>query len=272
MKPAILGFSLGRWRTTALVLLCSGLGACATPQNADPLEVANRRIYAVNMALDRTVVKPVARAYAEAIPRPVQRGVRNVLGNIKDVSIAGNNLLQAKPVAAVSDVGRVLVNSTVGILGIFDVATPLGLPKHNEDFGQTLGRWGVPSGAFIMLPLLGPSTLRDATGIVIENMYLDPKQQLEDVAPRNTLTVLNVVDTRVTVLDLDTVIAAQPDPYAFLRDAYLTRRQKLVYDGNPPRPANEEDEYDDTDSPPPATVPPPADAAVPPEPAAGTTE
>lgn len=217
----------------ACVLALSGCATATDPR--DPLEPINRGIYKFNDAVDKAVLKPVAQGYKAVLPQPVRTGVTNFFSNIEDVLIALNNLLQFKFHAAASDVARVAFNTTFGIAGIFDVATSFGLEKHDEDFGQTLGYWGIGDGPFLMLPLLGPSNLRDTVGLVAY-YQLDPVLNLDHVPTRNTLSVLRFVNRRAQLLDAEKVLdEAALDPYTFLRDAYIQHRRSLVYDGNPPR-------------------------------------
>lgn len=217
----------------ACVLALSGCATATDPR--DPLEPINRGIYKFNDAVDKAVLKPVAQGYRAVLPQPVRTGVTNFFSNIEDVLIALNNLLQFKFHAAASDVARVAFNTTFGIAGIFDVATSFGLEKHDEDFGQTLGYWGIGDGPFLMLPLLGPSNLRDTVGLVAY-YQLDPVLNLDHVPTRNTLSVLRFVNRRAQLLDAEKVLdEAALDPYTFLRDAYIQHRRSLVYDGNPPR-------------------------------------
>lgn len=224
-------------------------GACATiPPDAgsnpvDPLERMNRHVFEFNDRVDRAVLKPVAQGYVAVVPEPVRGCVGNFFANLGDVSNAANNLLQGKPVEAVSDICRIAINTTVGVLGCFDVASKAGLEKHNEDFGQTLGRWGLGSGAYLVLPLLGPSSVRDAVGRV-PDAYVDPANAAgDDVRARNTLFALETIDLRARLLDAGRLLdAAALDKYQFTRDAYLQRRRNLVYDGNPPREKEEDEE------------------------------
>ncbi len=220
----------------ACLLLASG---CATVPGKgdprDPLEGYNRAVYKFNDTLDRAVLKPVARGYDFALPAPVKTGIRNFFGNLGEVVVIVNDFLQGKGTQGLSDTGRFLVNSTAGIVGLIDVATPIGLEKHNEDFGQTLGKWGVGSGPFFMIPFLGPSTLRDAPARLVDSQ-LQYTTQLHDVGWRNSLYGLEVIDARASLLAAGNVLGeAALDPYTFLRDAYLQRRRMLVYDGNPPK-------------------------------------
>ena len=212
------------------------LGGCATNDPRDPLEPMNRAVYKFNDVLDKTIVRPVAEAYKNVLPQFVRTGVTNFFNNLYDVLVALNNLLQGKLPEAASDVGRVAVNTTVGVGGLIDVATKIGLEKHNEDFGQTLGRWRVNDGPYLQLPLFGPSSFRDGLGRFVD-FKLDPVYWTwyHDVATRNSLWVLNIVSTRANLLDAtDLLEKAALDPYEFQRDAYLQHRHNLIYDGNPP--------------------------------------
>jgi phospholipid-binding lipoprotein MlaA len=216
-------------------MLAVTLSGCATNDPRDPLEPLNRGIYKFNDTVDKAVTKPIAQGYRAVLPSPVRTSVTNFFSNIDDIFVTANNLLQFKIHSAASDFARLVTNTTFGIGGLFDVATSFGLEKHNEDFGQTLGYWGAGDGAFLMLPLLGPSDVRDAIGTGVQG-YLNPVWNLNDVALRNSLTGLNVVDDRANLLDAEKVLdEAALDPYTFLRDAYLQQRRSLVYDGNPPR-------------------------------------
>lgn len=220
----------------ALLALAVTLTGCATNGDPrDPLEPLNRGIYKFNDTVDKAVTKPIAQGYRAVLPRPVRTGVSNFFSNIDDIFVTANNLLQFKLQTAASDFARLLANSTLGIGGIFDVARGFGLEKHNEDFGQTLGYWGTDDGAFLMLPLLGPSNVRDAVGTAVQG-YFDPVYNLNNVAVRNSLIGLSTVDGRANVLDAEKVLdEAALDPYTFLRDAYIQQRRSLIYDGNPPR-------------------------------------
>jgi phospholipid-binding lipoprotein MlaA len=192
-------------------------------------------MYAFNDSVDSAVVRPVAQAYKDYMPNLVQTGVSNFFDNIGDLNVMVNNLLQFKIENAVSDFGRILWNSTVGIFGLIDVASHMGLEKHDEDFGQTLAVWGVPDGPYIVLPLLGPSNVRDSVGLV-GDIYVDPLFQIEEEG--NVYwgaVILRFIDTRADLLSASRVLEqAAIDPYIFVRDAYLQHRRNLVYDGNPP--------------------------------------
>lgn len=228
-------------RRLAAVSLVAALAlpGCATTGNdyqdpADPLEGFNRVMYRFNDGLDRVLIKPLAQGYQAIMPAPLDRGVTNFFNNLEDIASAANNLLQLKPGRAASDLGRVAVNTTVGLAGFVDVASNLDLPRYDEDFGQTLGTWGLEPGPFIVLPVLGPTTLRDGVGRVAD-WYLDPVNYIEDDTVRWSLKGLELIDTRADLLNASRVFdQAALDPYAFMRDAYLQRRRSLVYDGNPP--------------------------------------
>lgn len=217
-------------------LLVSVTSGCATSGNSkDPIEGFNRVVFALNDGLDAIALRPVAKLYDAALPKPVQRGISNFFGNLEDVFTGVNNVLQGKPGEGVSDIARVLINSTVGVLGIFDWATDMGLEKHDEDFGQTFGRWGVGAGPYLVLPLFGPKSLRDATGYVLD-AQVDPVGNMADVSTRNATSGLRLIDKRAQLLPADKVIEeAALDKYSYLRDAYLQHRLSAVYDGNPPR-------------------------------------
>jgi phospholipid-binding lipoprotein MlaA len=225
----------------ALTVLSSGCATVSGPPNpADPWESYNRGAYAFNDALDRAVLKPVAQTYVEGVPEFAQEGIANFFENIQDLGTGLNNLLQGKLPEGASDLARVGVNTVFGIAGLWDLATPMGLEKHKEDFGQTLGVWGVPSGPYFIIPFLGPSTLRDAPA-----RYVDPSfaynRGIDQVAVRNSLYGLDVVRTRAGLLKAEKILdEAALDKYSFTRDAWLQRRRHLVYDGRPPRDPEDE--------------------------------
>lgn len=224
----------------ATVVALSGCATSGAQDPRDPAEGFNRAVFAFNEGLDAAVLRPVAVGYDAVLPTPVRSGVSNVYDNLADLFIAANNLLQGKPADAVNDAARFVFNSTFGILGIFDVATEMGLEKHEEDFGQTFGRWGVGPGPYLMLPLLGPRDARDAAGLVLDSL-VDPVGNVGHVPTRNTLSAVRLVNTRATLLPADKIIeAAALDKYSYLRDAYLQRRRSLVFDGRPPREPDEE--------------------------------
>lgn len=223
-------------KRVALVLGCAFvLSGCATNAShpKDPFEGFNRAMFAVHEGVD-VVLKPVAEGYDKVTPAPVRTGIGNFFGNLADVWIAVNNFLQGKPAEGTSDVGRFLVNSTVGILGLIDVASEIGLDKHNEDFGQTLGYWGVGDGPYLFWPVLGPKNVRDTFGFVVD-ASADPVGHLEDVSARNTLMGIRLIDLRASLLPSDKVIEeAAFDKYSYLRNAYFQNRRSVIHDGNPP--------------------------------------
>ena len=225
----------------AIIASASLLGGCATSGNPkDPIEGFNRAMFAFNEGLDKAVLKPVAQGYDEALPTPAKTGVSNFFGNIRDVFIGVNNLLQGKVPEAASDWGRVAINSTVGVLGLIDWASDWGLEKHDQDFGQTFGRWGAGPGAYVVVPVFGPRDVRDTVGLVAD-VATDPVANMHNVAARNTLIVTRLVSDRAELLPADKVIEeAALDKYSYIRDAYLQRRRSLVYDGTPPRAVDEE--------------------------------
>ncbi len=227
-----------RLRLTAVcaVISLGVLGGCATANDPrDPLESVNRGIYQFNDGVDRMVLKPVAEVYQAVIPPVARTGVSNVFANLNDVVVALNNLLQGKVSEALSDVGRVLINTTAGLFGLFDVATPVGLEKHDEDFGQTLGYWGIGDGPYLVLPLLGPSNLRDTAGRVVD-YNADPVTYIDPTRDRNQVQGLRLISRRAELLSASRLLSvAALDEYEFVRDAYLQRRRNLIYDGNPPR-------------------------------------
>ncbi|WP_294000371.1 MlaA family lipoprotein [Sphaerotilus sp.] len=229
-------------RPVAAALLGSAalLAGCATAQHPDPLEPLNRKVFAFNEAVDGAVLKPVAQVYKAVLPSPIQLAVTNFFGNVKDAWSAVNLFMQGRFADGLSDVMRFGTNTVFGFAGVMDIATELGFERHGEDFGQTLGRWGVPSGAYIVWPILGPSTVRDSIGLPVDIMAT-PTSVVSVPLTRNTLTGLQLVSARAGVLTATGLIDdIALDKYAFVRNAYLQRRRSLVYDGNPP------DEEEDT--------------------------
>ncbi|HSI49290.1 MAG TPA: VacJ family lipoprotein [Ideonella sp.] len=216
--------------------------ASPVPNKRDPFESFNRGVFSFNEGLDAHLLKPVAEGYKKVVPELVRTGVENVLGNLGDVWSTVNNLLQGKIEGTARMTMRVLSNSIIGMGGIFDPATDMGLERLSEDFGQTLGRWGMPPGPYLVLPLLGPSTVRDAAATPA-NVYFGPTYFIDDSNVSLGVGVLNVISTRASLLDAGQMLdSIALDKYSFLRDAYLARRRNQVYDGNPP------DEPDDSDA------------------------
>lgn len=235
------------------VLLSMAVSACATaPANPqDPLEPLNRAIFGFNETVDKAVTKPVAKAYKAVVPDPIEMMVRNFFSNLGDVVTVVNDLLQFKLVQAISDTGRVVVNSTVGFLGVADVASAIGLAKHDEDFGQTLGYWGIGSGPYLVLPFLGPSTVRDTVGLAADT-YSDPLfNQVDHPRTRNQLLLAKYISKRADLLETEKILEeAAIDRYSFVRDAYLQRRRNQIHDGNPPPAKEENDGADPAKEPP----------------------
>jgi phospholipid-binding lipoprotein MlaA len=224
-------------RAAALALALLAAAGCSTVATdpRDPFEGFNRAMYAFNDGLDQVAVKPVSRAYKAVAPEPLRGMVRNFFANIDDVFNGANNMLQGKLLDGWTDWFRVVVNTTFGVLGINDVASDMGLEKHNEDFGQTFAVWGVGDGPYLMLPFFGPYTLRDSGGLIFD-WELDPVVRARPIALRNSLIATRFVSKRTDLLDASRVMEeAALDRYTFLRDAYLQRRRSLIYDGNPPR-------------------------------------
>jgi len=212
-----------------------------TPNKRDPFESFNRGVFSFNESLDAHLLKPVAEGYKKVVPELVRTGVENVLGNLGDVWSTVNNLLQGKIEGTARMTMRVLSNSIIGMGGIFDPATDMGLERQSEDFGQTLGRWGVPPGPYLVLPLLGPSTVRDAAATPA-NIYFGPTYFIDDSNVSLGVGVLNVISTRASLLDAGQMLdSIALDKYSFLRDAYLARRRNQVYDGNPPEEPDDSD-------------------------------
>lgn len=229
-------------RIALAFLAAAFLAGCASTgglEPHDPWEKMNRGTFAFNDAVDRAVLKPAAEGYVRVVPGFAREGVSNFFGNLEDIGTSLNNLLQGKAAEGASDAGRFLVNSTLGVFGLWDVATPMGLEKHTEDFGQTLGWWGFQPGPYLVLPLLGPSTLRDAPARAV-----DPSWYYSDyVDPEGLwwgLRGLDIVRTRADLLKAEKVLQeAALDRYSFVRDAWWQRRRSQVYDGRPPREKDE---------------------------------
>jgi len=221
-----------------LLVLFTGCATVQSSDERDPYESYNRAMYQFNDTVDRAVLKPVAKGYDVVVPDAISWGVSNFFSNLNDITVAINS--QGKFSQAADDTGRFLLNSTVGVAGIFDVAGHAGNKKRNEDFGQTLGAWGAEPGAYIVLPFFGPRTVRDSFGLV-GDMFTDPVMYVEGPGARNAFAGTRLVDTRANLLKSERVLdEATDDEYAYVRNAYLQRRQYLVYDGNPP----DDDDFD----------------------------
>lgn len=222
-----------------------GLSGCATQANKDPLEGLNRGIYKFNDVADRAVIKPVATAYTKVTPSPIRKGISNFFSNLGSITTVVNDLLQLKFAHAFTDAGRFVINSTFGLAGFIDVAAMDNIPKRNEDFGQTLGHWGVGNGAYLVLPFLGPSSVRDTTGLVVDTVTTDPikyTHNIGEVRLHNQLRAAQLVSRRSELLNAsDLVDEASLDPYAFTRDAYLQHRASAVQDHLVPKEMIKED-------------------------------
>ena len=214
-----------------IIFLIFQVSGCATHTNQDPLENFNRAIYKFNDVADGAVIKPISKGYKNITPTFIVKGVNNFFNNIRDVVTVINELLQGKIEYAANDTGRILVNSTIGLLGFIDVHSMNGGERRKEDFGQTLGYWGVGQGAYLVLPFIGPSTTRDAVGFVTDTLAFDPISYINNVRGRNQVRILQFIDARTELLNASAIMdEASLDPYAFQRDAYLQYREALVKD------------------------------------------
>ncbi len=238
-----------RWNLTSRVrtlMLAGALAGCSGNEvvsRGDPLERVNRAVFSVNDTLDTYALTPVAKAYRDYLPGPIRTGIRNFFANLDDVWIGANNLLQGKVGDSLNDWMRVVINTSFGIGGLFDTATEAGLEKHNEDFGQTLARWGLASGPYLVLPLFGPSTVRDGSAyLTIDSragplpLFADAVTNAHEIALRNTLAATSNISFRASALDsVDLLERAALDRYVFAREAFMQRRRHLIHDGTPPR-------------------------------------
>ncbi|WP_448411841.1 MlaA family lipoprotein [Limnohabitans sp.] len=226
-----------RWLAGLAAVALLSLQGCASVKSADardPWESMNRSVYNFNDAVDTLAIKPVAQIYVNVVPSFVRTGLHNVVSNLGDVWSMANSAMQLKGQHAAESFMRVTVNTVFGLGGLLDIATEMRLERHKEDFGQTLGHWGVKPGPYVVLPILGPSTLRDGLTLPVDYQG-DATRQFSDQATRNSLTAVRIVDVRASLLKtVDTVKEASLDPYSFVRDAYLQKRENDVYDGNPP--------------------------------------
>lgn len=230
-------FSLSLLLFVMVITGCASNGDIAEETEPhDPFESYNRAMYSFNEGFDRTIAKPVAETYQEIMPTWADKGISNFFSNLNDVIVLINDLLQFKLEQAASDASRITFNTTAGLFGFIDVASHMDLPKHKEDFGQTLGYWGVPSGPYFVLPFLGPSTIRDTAGLGVDYGYFNPvTNNVNHFNDRSLLFVVNFIDVRADLLGASRLIQeAALDPYVYTREAYLQRRQYYVYDGDPP--------------------------------------
>lgn len=232
------GLSTLWWKRVLLAAGCAVLALPAVSAEGnprDPYEGFNRAMYSVNEVIDAYAARPLAKGYDAAVPLPMKAGIGNMFGNVGDLWIGVNGVLQGKVGDAGIDFGRLLINSTVGIFGLFDVASELGLEKHEEDFGQTLAVWGVKDGGYLFWPFIGPRTVRDTAGFLVDT-YVDPVKQITPISARNSLIALRFVDIRAGLLPADKVVdEAALDKYSYVRDAYLQRRRNQIFDGRPPK-------------------------------------
>lgn len=226
-----------RFLGSSLLAALVGLSGCASTGGSpgDPFEGYNRAMFGFNEGVDKAIIKPLASGYKTVVPEFARTGVSNFFGNLGDLWIGINNILQGKIGAGASDFGRFALNTTAGILGLFDVASDAGLEKHNEDFGQTLGRWGVASGAYFVLPILGPSSVRDGLSLLAVDWHGDPLWYVGNVPARNELMGARLLNNRANLLDVSRLAEeAALDHYAYVRDAFRQRRRSLIYDGEAP--------------------------------------
>ncbi len=254
-----------RWWAVVFAVVSLQLAGCATTppdassrpessQRVDPWENWNRKVYAFNDAVDEAVLVPVSTAYTKVVPEPVRRGIGNFFGNVSDVWSAFNNFLQGKFANGLQDVIRVGTNTLFGLGGFLDVASEFGADRQGEDFGQTLGWWGMAPGPYVVWPLLGPSTLRDSFAVPLDRA-VSPALAVSSEGGRYALVGLQVVNERANLLGAGNLLNDIAfDKYIFMRDAYLQRRRSLVYDGNPPDEADESADEDDA-APAPAEAP-----------------
>ncbi len=228
--------------TLALVITCSGCATLEGPENPDdPYERFNRSMYAFNDTIDVYAMKPIAKGYQTITPDAVDKGISSFFSNLDDIIVLINDLLQLKLQQAASDATRIVFNTFFGLLGFIDVSTGVGLPKHNEDFGQTLGYWGVGSGPYIVLPFLGPSSVRDGIGFTVDTAEFDLINNELNGKEKYGVLAVKYIDKRADLLSATNIIdETSPDPYAFIRDAWVQRRLNLVHDGAPP-----DDEFSD---------------------------
>jgi phospholipid-binding lipoprotein MlaA len=239
------GNRLARVAAAAALLLagCATVPPGAGTNPRDPLEKINRQTFEFNDRLDRYLIKPIAQGYQYVLPRVVRQCISNGFANMFEIRNAVNDILQIKPSGVATDTGRLVINSTIGVAGCFDIATGWGMERRHEDFGLTLARWGLGTGPYLVLPVLGPSDVRDGVGLAAD-AYTIPTNyvQVAPVVARNSLLGTNLVDQRAQLLDTTKLInEVALDRYQFTRDAYLQRRRSLEYEGNPPPPKLEDD-------------------------------
>jgi len=240
------------WVLLALAAFLSGCagtpaedgGEAPVRAEYDPLEPLNRGLYALNDAVDRVTLKPIARGYKAVVPEFARRGVTNFSRNLFTPRSALNNLLQGKPGPGFTDLGRFIINTTLGVGGLIDIATAQGIPEYDEDFGQTFAVWGIPEGPYLFLPILGPKTLLDAVSTPL-NIFADPLYHYDNSSVRDKVYVLRTIDLRMRLLTAETLLEDSKDPYLTLRESYLQNRRFQVYDGSPPSTDEEEDLFEE---------------------------
>lgn len=247
--PSFAADAQGRAEATA-ASAPAGKPAAPVRSEKDPFESWNRSVFSFNEAVDKAVLKPLAQAYTDVMPEYVRTLIANVFGNVADAWSMVNHLLQGKIESTLQMGMRVSINSVLGFGGLLDIGTEIGLERQSEDFGQTLGRWGMPAGPYVMLPVLGPSTVRDTGGLVLD-LQATPSSLIDDTTATVVgVSLLQVVSTRAGLLGAGRVLDdIALDKYSFLRDAYLARRQNQVYDGNPPEVPDEEEDEQEQESP-----------------------
>ena len=214
-----------------LISLLLAFNLSVNAEEVDPFEETNRSIYEFNESLDSNVLEPVSRAYKNNMPESAQKGIGNFLDNLGDVSTLANQILQFKPIESAETLARILVNTTIGLGGLFDVASDMGLITEDEDFGQTMAVWGVEQGPYVVLPLLGPSTVRDGIGTYVD--LTSPANMVDEIGEVG-VSVINVVDKRVDLLPITDILDQSDDPYITMRSSYLQKRNNDIYDGNVP--------------------------------------
>ncbi len=221
-------------RIVTCFLIMTLLSACATTSSRDPqdpFEGFNRSAFNFNQAMDRNFFNPIAKFYNAILPEFINQGISNFFSNLREISVIVNDILQLKIGQAVADFARMVFNTTIGLLGFFDVSTKMGLVKHNEDFGQTLAKWGFSSGPYFVIPLFGPTTLRAATSLGVDGVLLSPTTYLHNTAPRSGLMSLNYIDFKADLLDTGKLLGiAAVDEYEFVKSVYLQHREKLIHD------------------------------------------
>lgn len=221
----------------AVVVFTSGCATTGAYDERDPLEGFNRSVYSFNQGIDKVLFDPLSKLYQAITPEFVDKGITNFFSNLSEISVVANDILQFKISQAFADASRFVFNSTLGILGFFDVSSSMGLEKHDEDFGQTLGYWGVGSGPYIVVPLFGPTTLRDATGFAVDKGVLNPVFYLESDELRAGLLALNYIDVKSDLLSTNELISdAALDEYEFTKNAYFDKRESQINDGLAPLP------------------------------------